>query len=305
MIPGLDSSSEPSASQIAQAYNAGVRVWGGYIGPGAYHDWSPATFEAVRGAGMGAVAFAFPQSDPGQMRAQAGGVGALLCLDNAIGDTPNPYAAANATWLATARQGGPAGMYGQPAVLNYWKGHYDFAIVCGSGNTSTNNPLGLSVPSGNQYWNTHTEFGMAVDRGWYDPWFEEAGMAVLPAGFWQGLAVLLSAGTLQRTREGDGSPGSNLDAAVAGAIMDNPDAFIAQVHGVTQSQEFTNLQALTHWLEVNATDGNGNVVPEKLAAALGVHSAPPQQQINVAALQTAITNAINSLETLSKEITSA
>lgn len=94
-------------------------------------------------------------------------------------------------------------------------------------------------------------------------------LANVGAGFFQGLAVFLSGGLLGRTREGESAGTVNLDAAVAGDLLANPDDFINQVHAVTGSDEFNNLRVGIEWLMANLTDGKGNVDPARLAAVLG------------------------------------
>lgn len=136
-------------------------------------------------------------------------------------------------------------------------------------------------------------------------------VADLGAGYWQGVAVATSA-LLGRTREND-PPGTDTDAAVAGDLINNPNDFINQVHGITTSPEFQNRFAGLKWIVDNLTDGNSNVDPAKLAAALGSAPAPAPPPIpvppaplpNAADLLAAINTAVTSLQALAAQVQKA
>jgi LysM repeat protein len=171
MLAGLDSAYPPSAAQASAARNAGIGLWAGYLPlPGAYHGWTPQDFENARSVGA-TFCYAFPAAAPVQARMAAATLGAPLCLDNARGDTADPFAASLAAWLAAAA---PCGMYAQPDVLEHWQGHYAFAVLAtrpGGDPHSSDGGFALGVPTGNQWQGSHLEFGVTVDRGWYDPAF--------------------------------------------------------------------------------------------------------------------------------------
>lgn len=181
MKAGLDSATPPTSQQAAMMHAGGVDIYGGYLPmAGAYHGWTAAEFAAAREVGS-LIAYAFPVSVPRAARAAADALGARLVLDNARGDTADPFAASIAAWMAAA---GTPGMYGQPDVLAHWRGHYSSAVAATrpAGDPRTNDPgLGLGVPTGNQWQGGHQEDGLDVDRGWYDDSFASSAPPAPPA----------------------------------------------------------------------------------------------------------------------------
>ncbi len=174
MIAGLDSATPPSASQLAQAKAQGVRLWGGYLATKAHvnlaHAWSKDDFSRVKAAGLATIAYCSGLDDPVACRNLAAAWGVPLCLDVESGiHGDGPWVQ---DWLTKSR----AGLYGNAPVFAGRKAA--FYVIAAFTNhahdpgatwtSSTPRPHG---PCGWQWRGTHDEFGVGVDRGWYDDWF--------------------------------------------------------------------------------------------------------------------------------------
>ena len=164
-VTGYNSATAPTLAQLQQAKANGVGSWGGYGGPGAFQDWTVGQLVQTRVTIGRIVLFAFPPSDPRAMAQLTRLVGAVLCLDTARGDTPDPMSTVNFQWLATARdEGARTGVYGQRDVVLFYRGHMDFAIVASPGSMS--DPAleaALGVPVGYQYADDVMRVGKNVD----------------------------------------------------------------------------------------------------------------------------------------------
>ena len=192
MIGGLDSSfARPNAAQAAAAYAAGIRVWGGYLGTrgglGLATLWDQAAFQIVKAAGMTAIGFCSGWEDPVAIRALATAWGVLPCVDVETGIRTDGL------WLDDWLPIAGAGLYGLASV------HYEvgqpigrraaFNIVADYltiGCTGEIWPSWLQRPSGPCGWQcqgSHFEFGLDVDRGWYDDWFATGGLPLDQATF--------------------------------------------------------------------------------------------------------------------------
>lgn len=175
MIAGLDSSFDvPSAAQLAEAKQHGVRMWSGYLqtrsGVNIGHAWEQAEFARVRTAGLAVLAFCSGLDDPVACKNLAAAWGVRLCLDvegGIRGDGP---------WVQAWLHQSGAGLYGNaPVFANRQAAFYVLAAYPGDNPTRTwtsdphyPRPNG---PCGWQWQGTHQEFGCGVNRGWYDDWF--------------------------------------------------------------------------------------------------------------------------------------
>jgi hypothetical protein len=175
MIAGLDSSFDvPTAAQLTQAKQHGVRMWSGYLatkpGVGLGHPWKKAEFARVKAAGMTAIGFCSGHDDPAACKALAADWGVLLCLDVESGiRSDGPWVKA---WLHQSE----AGLYGNaPVFANRQAAFFVLAAFPGHdpSRTWTTDPHHPRPhgPCGWQWEGTHHEFGCGVDRGWYDDWF--------------------------------------------------------------------------------------------------------------------------------------
>lgn len=194
MVVGLDSSSDrPTPPIIAQAYAAGVRVWGGYLVSdddatvlearargqglrGLLAPWTLAEFRVVTEGGMRAIGFCSGNDSPGPVGDKARANGILPCLDDEQGI--RPVGGWEQTWLHSSG----AGLYGAQAQHDGITAPFHIAAFYPSGGCpgaswpDANRP---AAPCGWQCQGSHQEFGLTVDRGIYDDWF---GAGVKPEG---------------------------------------------------------------------------------------------------------------------------
>jgi hypothetical protein len=191
-VQQLDSFSPPSDAMLDQAKAGGVDSWPGYIGgPEAATIWPPDAFARIRakglraagiyvGLGSGAEAIAF---------AQARGIprGEVVWHDvETQWSMSHENAGEVESWVSAVRGAGYlAGLYGTAAFVNTWGEGYDCVWAAGgsyyrSGPGANAWPVTpMSVPDcipnrhpcGVQWWATHDEFGIGVDRSIMDPEF--------------------------------------------------------------------------------------------------------------------------------------
>lgn len=208
MIAGLDSAQPPSAAQVAAARAAGVGLWSGYLATagqggsafGLLRVWTEAEFEVAKALPGRPIAFASGWDDPLACRGLAAAWNVRLCLDvedGIRGDGP---------WVQSWLDASGAGLYGNLGVhfnrvaafhiLSYYPGRDPAATFLPQ---STVNPY-IPSPWGWQWQGSHQEFGLDVDRGWYDDWFggemlTDAQQAQLDAieNFTRGLYLALNA----------------------------------------------------------------------------------------------------------------
>lgn len=175
MIYMLDSAYAPTLAQAQQANANKVRMWGGYLEGGrVYHAWSRQDFDVIRQAGMRPV-FIHVGTDGKEAVANAWKAGAqtgdIVALDVEAGwnDT---YSQA---WQATVKAAGfKTWLYGLGTETQAhgstfdgtWQAAYTFPVE----------PI-PSPTNSFQYWNSHQEFGVGVDRSvCADHWYTEKSM---------------------------------------------------------------------------------------------------------------------------------
>jgi hypothetical protein len=179
MFAGLDSATPPTAAQLGQAKAAGVRMWSGYLSTkpnvNILHPWTKEDYARVKTAGLPSIAFCSGLDDPVACRNRAAEWDVKLCLDvesGIHGDGP---------WVQDWLTKSGAGLYGNaPVFPNRRAAFYVLAAFPAHAHdpqrTWTTDPH-HPRPNGNCGWQwrgTHTEFGVGVDRGWYDDWFVSA-----------------------------------------------------------------------------------------------------------------------------------
>lgn len=198
MIAGLDSSFDaPTLDQAKAAYAAGIRAWGGYLVStsdeqilaaraagrpamfGLASPWTRAEFARVQQAGLAAIGFCSGKDDPDLLRAKAAAWNILHAVDVEHGirdDGP---------WVSPWVRRAQSGLYGAMSV------HYQNGEEPGRGaafnilawypgydpQSTWFDAIELRPPGpcGWQWWGTHTEFGLSVDRMWLDD-------AIIPTG---------------------------------------------------------------------------------------------------------------------------
>lgn len=171
MIAGLDSSTQPSPAQAVAAKNAGVRLWSGYLqtkpNVGLYAPWSQQGFENARLCGSTPIAYCSGWDNPATCQALAAAWKVRLCLDVENGIRPN------GAWVQGWLDASGAGLYGNLPVHTHKATFHILAAYPGFDPQATWDPRLLAPPgpSGWQWQGTHTEFGVGVDRGWFDDWF--------------------------------------------------------------------------------------------------------------------------------------
>lgn len=174
MIDGLDSAQPPTPEQVGAARAAGVGLWSGYLatrpGVNLLRPWSEAEFDVARLAGGTPIAFCSGWDDPAACRDLAAAWDVRLCLDveDAIrGDGP---------WVQLWLDDSGAGLYGDCGVHDGRRAAfrvlawYPIVPVAGTWN-DVGCPPRPAGPCGWQSQGSHQEFGLDVDRGWYDDWF--------------------------------------------------------------------------------------------------------------------------------------
>lgn len=169
MIEGRDSSAIPTTAQLADAYAAGVRVWGGYFdGPGISHGWTAADFAAIKAAGMTAVAYCSGWSDPYRMQQQR----LAWNVDYLFVDVESGIRS-DGPWVQGWLYDSGAGLYGNQGVFAGRTFPYcQLAAYPGNDPEATwGSPPVPTVPHGWQWQGTHTEFGISCDSAWWDDAF--------------------------------------------------------------------------------------------------------------------------------------
>src|ERR1051326_5410649 len=171
MIAGLDSASEPSAAQANAAKAHGVRLWSGYIATqasvGLYHPWPRSAFENARLCGGKPIAYASGWDDPVACKRLAAAWNVRLCLDIEGGIR------GDGSWAQAWLDQSGAGVYGNAPVHRLRAPFHILAAYPGFDPKATWSPrlAHPSTPCGWQWQGTHSEFGIGVDRGWFDDFF--------------------------------------------------------------------------------------------------------------------------------------
>ena len=184
MPVGLDSATPPNAAQVAAAKAAGIAVWSGYLatrgGVKLARPWTEAEFAVVKALPGVPIAFYSGWDDPAKVKALAAAWGVLPCLDVESGIRGDgPWVDGN---LAVV--GG--GLYGGQYVHSNRKAAFHIASLYPTPmvDPKATWPAGWTRPGaacGWQWWNTHNEFGVGVDRSNLDDWF--GGIDMLPGQF--------------------------------------------------------------------------------------------------------------------------
>lgn len=199
MDQGVDSSTDRPTPDIArQAYQSGVRMWGGYLTTtdnptkvGLAAAWSGDDWAVIRDAGIGGIAFCSGWDDPGGLHLVARELGLLLCLDVESGIR------GDGDWVGPWLQASGAGLYGLGAVHYHPARFRILALYPGHDPAATWYGPPPPEPHGWQYQGTHQEWGISVDRAYYDHWFWETTM-LLNSGMKVGLAHLAVASVYNR-----------------------------------------------------------------------------------------------------------
>jgi len=164
----LDSSIQlPNDAGLRAAKTAGIDGWAGYMSTkdhvGLYSSWPKDHFDRIRAAGMRTMAYVSGWDDPVALRGQAEAWRVPICLDVEDGIR------GLGLWTQLFLNLSKAGLYGNQNVHNSC--YAPFRILYGTygfdpKTTWRGNPP--SEPHGFQWWNSHTEFGVSVDRCWFD-----------------------------------------------------------------------------------------------------------------------------------------
>jgi hypothetical protein len=209
MIIGLDSATPPKVSQAVAAKQAGIGLWNGYLSEipqrdGLYRPWSEAEFNTAKLVNPHPIAFTSGWDDPAAAKEDAARQGLRLCLDveRMIRDD-GPWVQG---WLDAAA---PVGLYGVRSVHVGRRAAFHIAAWYPGADPRSSYPVLWSQPGGLCGWqwqNTHTEFGVPVDRGWYDDGFVQGGE--MSAGFtdtpWFQTTFEQLAAELLKSAQGDG-----------------------------------------------------------------------------------------------------
>lgn len=177
IVGGLDSSfNRPTRAQARAARAAGIRAWGGYFGSspglGLATLWSRADFAVLQAEGIQPIGFCSGWDDEDWIRNTAAEWGIQPCVDVERGIRDDgPWVAG---WVRRAQ----AGLYGAMSV------HYETGEPPGRGanfnilawypgydpRSSWFDAIELRPPGpcGWQWQGTHSEFGLSVDRLWFD-----------------------------------------------------------------------------------------------------------------------------------------
>ena len=197
-----DSAYPPSAQQARQLRSQ-AKLWGGYLGgKWALNPWSLAEFATVRSAGFGVVGFYVgPQrykldvlnADVGRAagrdavqlaKQRALGVEIPLILDMEDGTADDDGIAYCQAWASEVRRRGyHPGLYSRAAVALSAGRYFDCLHVARYPKPTPANPSPDRIPGipddfkrgfrAWQYWNSHVEGGVTVDRSVCNVWFWE------------------------------------------------------------------------------------------------------------------------------------
>jgi hypothetical protein len=188
----LDSFGPPTDATLDQAKAAGVHSWPGYIGgPEAAITWPRDAFDRIRAKGLRSpgIYVGLGSGPEAVSLSQQRGIpaGEVIWHDvetqwSMSHDTP----AMAQAWVASVKAAGyQAGLYGTAAFVAQYGGFYDVVWAAGGayyrngpgGNPWPSTPMQVpgcvppSRPSGVQWWATHDEFGIGVDRSIMDDHF--------------------------------------------------------------------------------------------------------------------------------------
>lgn len=269
---GVDSSIDrPTPVIAAQAFASGVRMWGGYLTtftlPASVNlaaAWRSEDWAVIRSAGIGGIAFCSGWDSPILLRERARNLGVLLCLDveNAIrGDGP---------WVDEFLQASGAGLYGEAGVHSHAAPFHILAAYPSVTPGATWDGQPPPGPHGWQYEGTHTEWGISVDRAFYDEWFYEVTM-LLNQGMKIGLAHVAIAAIYNReptqTEEFDfagtlNDDGSNYNDLVQGLAAELGNADLAPIQPAALEAQVASLKGASGTAAHHHAGGpTGPVIP--------------------------------------------
>lgn len=253
MDQGVDSSIDrPTPGIAAQAFQSGVRMWGGYLttapdptSVGLLTAWRPEDWAAIRSAGIGGIAFCSGRDDPASLRRLARELGVLLCLDVENGIR------ADGPWVDGWLQVSGAGLYGEAGVHYHPAAFHVLAAYPGVVPGATWDGPAPPGPHGWQYQGTHTEWGISVDRAFYDHSLYEVTM-LLNQGMKIGLAHVAFAAIYNReptpTEEWDfantmNDDGSNYNDLVQGLAAELANADLVAIQPAHLAAQVATLSA--------------------------------------------------------------
>lgn len=170
MIAGIDSSALPTLAMALAAKAAGVQIWSGYLqtkpNMGLYSPWTKEAFDCARLCGATPIAYCSGWDDPVACKNLAIAWNVRLCLDvegGIRGDGP---------WVQPWLTASGAGLYGNgPVHINRTAAFHILAAYPGFNPNATWSGSRPVSPCAWQYQGTHSEFGVGVDRCWFDDWF--------------------------------------------------------------------------------------------------------------------------------------
>jgi len=172
MLLSLDSAIPPTPAQVAAAKAAGVGMWCVYIatkpGVGLLRPWSDAEIEVVRPLNPHPIAFYSGWDDAAAVKAKAARLGLRPCLDNENGIRPD------GSWVQPNLDTVGGGLYGVSGVHVGRRAAFHIAAWYVPRDPAATWPPSWPAPGtpcGWQWYNTHEEFGVGVDRSWLDDWF--------------------------------------------------------------------------------------------------------------------------------------
>ena len=276
MIAGLDSSFDrPTPAQVAQASAAGVRVWGGYLATrpnvGLAAPWDLASFDAVRPLGGVPLAFCSGWDDPTALRTLAQQWAVRLCLD--VEDRIRP----DGTWVDPFLGASGAGLYGLNSPLG--SVHYHAAAFhVGAYYPSSGDPGATwfgprpadGAPCAWQWQDTHPEFGLSVDRGWYDDWFGGSNVTLNEKQAFVRLAYSAFLWHPPATADRDYWVGQLADDG------SNLDAILATIEDSTEGNQLKALRArLLAWALTGSAPPAGAATATHTHPQTVTHTGPP------------------------------
>lgn len=250
MIKGLDSSSVPNASQVAQAKAAGYKIWSGYLqtkpNVNIYHAWTEADFDIARQCGSKPIAYCSGWDDPVACKNLAAQWDVLLCLD------VESSIRADGSWVQGWLDASGAGLYGNSPVFAARRAPFYVLAAYPGYDPGTTWPGNVALPPGPhgwQYQGTHSLFGIGVDTTNFDDWFVQSSPPQQDEETQMFIAVV------------QGTPAQFLvtDSVIVG-IDSGPDSAALQAAGIKQTSPMSAAQwkGIQDAYALNASSGAAN-----------------------------------------------
>jgi hypothetical protein len=176
VIAVLDSATPPTRAQALAAKAAGVRGWNGYLAShpnvNLEHPWSEGDFAMLIEVfpDYAPIGYCSGLDDPAAIKALAAAWRIRPCLDDEGGIRPD------GAWVGSWLQESGAGIYGNaPVHVGRTAPFHVLAGYPGYDPKATWSPYRPrpAGPCGWQWEGTHDEFGVSVDRCWFDDWFAQ------------------------------------------------------------------------------------------------------------------------------------